>query len=55
MQDKDRYVIRPMATLIAGAHGMHRDAVVYGAKNLSERQAREMVERLNDVYRRSKE
>jgi len=34
---------------------MHREAVVYGAKDLTERQAREMAERLNDAYRRSQE
>jgi hypothetical protein len=56
VQDKDRYVMRPTGNPDRWCvWDTHRDAVVYGAKNLSERQAREMVERLNDAYRRSKQ
>jgi hypothetical protein len=33
----------------------HRDAAVYGAKDLTELQARQMAQRLNEAYRRSQE
>ena len=51
MRDEDRYVIRPTGDPDRWCvWDTHRDAVVYGAKDLSERQARETVERLNDAY-----
>jgi len=32
----------------------HNDAIVFGTRNVTEPQAKEMAERLNDGYRRSK-
>jgi hypothetical protein len=51
---QDRYVVRS-----TGKPGRwciwdtHRDAVVFGAKDLAEPQAQEMAQRLNDAYQRS--
>jgi hypothetical protein len=32
----------------------HHDAIVFGTRDVTERQAKEMAERLNDSYQRSK-
>ena len=56
MQDKDRYIIRVTGNPDRWCvWDTHRGALVYGAKDLTERQAREMAERLNEAYRRSQE
>ena len=56
MQGEDRYVIRPTGNPERWCvWDSYRCAVVYGAKDLTERQATEMAERLNEAYRRSQE
>jgi hypothetical protein len=56
MQRGDRYVFRQTGNPDRWCvWDTHRDAVVYGAKDLTERQASEMAERLNEAYRRSQE
>jgi hypothetical protein len=56
MRDEDRYVIRPTGNPDRWCvWDTHRDAAVYGAKDLTELQARQMAQRLNEAYRRSQE
>ena len=56
MRDEDRYVIRPTGNPDRWCvWDTHRDAVVYGAKDLTQLQAREMAHRLNEAYQRSQE
>jgi hypothetical protein len=56
VQDKDRYVIRPTGNPDRWCvWDTHRDTVVYGAKDMTELQARQMAQRLNEAYRRSQE
>ena len=56
MQAEGRYVIRSTGTPDRWCvWDTHRDAVVYGTKDLTELQAREMAQRLNEAYRRSQE
>jgi len=56
VQDKDRYIIRVTGNPDRWClWDTHRGALVYGAKDLTERQASEMAERLNEAYRRSQE
>lgn len=50
----DRYVIRPTGTQDRWCvWDTHRDAVVFGANHVAERQAKEIAEQLNDAYERS--
>jgi hypothetical protein len=56
MQGEDRYVIRATGNPDRWCvWDTHRDAAVYGAKDLTELQARQMAQRLNEAYRRSQE
>ena len=51
---EDRYVFRPTGTQDRWcAWDTHRDAVVFGANDIAERQAKEIADRLNDAYVRS--
>jgi hypothetical protein len=51
---RDRYVIRPTSNPDRwSVWDTHRDAVVFGAKDLAEPQAQEMAQRLNNAYQRS--
>ena len=51
---QDRYVVRQADSPDRWCvWDMHHNAVVLGAKDLFEPQAREFVQRLNDAYRRS--
>jgi len=56
VQDKDRYFIRPTGNPDRWCvWDTHQDAVVYGAQDLTELQARQMAQRLNEAYQRSQE
>jgi hypothetical protein len=56
MQGEDRYVIRATGNPDRWCvWDTHRDAAVYGAKDLTELQARQMAQRLNEAYPRSQE
>ena len=56
MQGADRYVIRPTGNPDRFyVWDKHTHTGVYGAKDLTVRQAREMAQRLNEAYRRSQE
>ena len=48
---EDRYVVRPTGTQDRWCvWDTHRDAVVFGANDVAERQAKEIADRLNDAY-----
>ena len=50
MQGEDRYVIRATGNPDRWCvWDTHRDAAVYGAKDLTELQARQMAQRLNEA------
>ena len=49
-----RYVVRSTLNPVRFCvWDTHHDAIVFGARDLTEAQAKEMAERLNDAYRRS--
>ena len=51
---EDRYVVRPTGTQDRWCvWDTHRNAVVFGANDIAERQAKEIADRLNDAYVRS--
>jgi len=54
-QSRDRYVIRPTVNPDRSCvWDTERDAVVFGAEDLTKDQAAETARRLNDAYRRSR-
>jgi len=56
VQDKHRYIIRPTGNPDRWrVWDTHWDAAVYGAEDLTELQARQMAQRLNEAYQRSQE
>lgn len=56
VQDKHRYIIRPTGNPDRWCvWDTHWDAAVYGAEDLTELQARQMAQRLNEAYQRSQE